>query len=256
MSLVVNADDFGKSPEVNKAITECFNRGIINRTTVMVNMPDAVDAAYIAQKNGFMEHVGLHINFTEGSPLSDGIKKNSLFCDEEGSFNQAFYKSTMQRLHMDDRCIFDIEQEIEAQLELYKDLGFTLNHLDSHHHVHTNLPFYKALKNLSGVYTFSSIRLSRNLYKDSKMLKTLYKKYYNEKIRKICNTTSDYFGSFRDAANYFIFPNDPTSIMKFSDFVKENDLEIMVHPMYDRDGILCDSQEPFEEEIKLYEAFK
>lgn len=255
MSLIVNADDFGKSPEVNKAITECINRGIVNRTTVMTNMPYASEAAYIAAKNGFTEHVGLHINLTEGTPLSESIKKNPVFCDENGNFNQAFYYNTKLRLHMNDKCVFDIEQEIEAQLEMYRDLGFTLNHLDSHHHVHTNLPFYKALKNLSTVYDFSSIRLSRNLYKDQKFLKTVYKNYYNKLIGSICEHTTDFFGSYIDAANYFIFPNDISSLKKFEEFISKYDLEIMVHPLYNQEGILCDGEIPFEKEIKLYEAF-
>lgn len=255
MRLIVNADDFGKSLEVNRAITECFNRGIINRTTVMTNMPYAAEAAAMAMKNGFMEHVGLHLNFTEGTPLSDSIKMNRDFCDENGNYNQAFYYNTKLRLHMNDKSIFDIEQEIEAQIELYHDLGFNLNHIDSHHHVHTNMPFYKALKNLSSVYSFSSIRLSRNLYKDAKLLKKLYKNYYNNKIRQICSTATDYFGSFHDVENYFIYPNDISSVNMFKEFIEKNDLEIMVHPQYSSDSILCDSEVPFEEEIKLYEAF-
>jgi len=256
MALIVNADDFGKTQEINRAVTECFNRGIINRTTVMVNMPYCAEASSIAAKNGFIEHVGLHLNFTEGSPLSEPIKSNPSFCDKEGNFNQAFYYNTKLRLHMDSKSVLDIEEEIEAQLEMYRDLGFNLNHIDSHHHVHTNIPFYKALKNLSKVYNFSSIRLSRNLYKDAKIPKILYKKYYNEKIKKICADTTDYFGSFKDVANFFIYPNNTSSINEFAEFISKNDLEIMVHPVYDAEGVLCDADEPFEKEIKLYEAFK
>ena len=44
MGLIINADDFGKNQNVNKAITECFNKGLINQTTVMVNMPGIYEA--------------------------------------------------------------------------------------------------------------------------------------------------------------------------------------------------------------------
>lgn len=256
MGLIINADDFGKNSEVNKAITECFNKRIINRTTIMTNMPYAVEGYELASKNGFVEKVGIHLNITEGTPLSDSIKLNPYFCDEDGNFNAAFYHNTKQRLFMDDKSIADIEKELRAQLEFYKELGFTLNHLDSHHHAHTNFPVYKALKRLSSDYKFASIRLSRNLYKDGSVLKNTYKKIYNGLIKKICDNTSDYFGSFTDAATYFIFPNDINSGNNFSDFCKNNDLEIMVHPMYDADGFLCDGDIPFEREIELYEAFE
>lgn len=256
MSLIVNADDFGISADANRAITQCFNKGYINRTTVMVNMPFAVEGYEISQKNGFTEKVGLHINLTAGTPLSDDIKSNPYFCDEEGNFNAAFYHNTKLRLKMDDKSVFDMEKEIEAQLKMYRELGFTLNHVDSHHHAHTNLPVYKALKNLSSVYKFSSIRLSRNLYKDGSFLKDAYKKYYNNKIKKICESTTDYFGSYEDAATYFIYPNDINSCKNFSAFCNKYDLEIMVHPMFDKDGFLSDSGIPFEKEIGLYEAFE
>ena len=53
MNVVINADDFGISAEVNRAVVECFRRGLINRTTIMVNMPEAEDAKRLAQENGF-----------------------------------------------------------------------------------------------------------------------------------------------------------------------------------------------------------
>lgn len=256
MSLIVNADDFGKNPFVNRAITECFNKRIINRTTIMANMPYAIEGYEVASKNGFVEHVGLHINITEGMPLSESIKSNPYFCDEEGMFNAAFYRNTKLRLHMDDKSVTDIEKEIEAQIQFYHELGFSLDHIDSHHHAHTNYPVYKALKRLSHKYSFSSVRLSRNLYKDGTFLKNSYKKIYNGKIKKICDHTTDYFGSFADAATYFIYPNDINSLQNFSDFCTKNNLEIMVHPMYDQNGFLCDGDTPFEKETGLYEAFE
>lgn len=256
MGLIVNADDFGKNENVNKAITECFNRGIIGRTTIMTNMPFATEALSLSLKNGFSENVGLHINITEGKPLSDDIKSNPNFCDENGIFNAAFYHNTKQRLKMDNKSIADVEKEIRAQIEAYRELGFTLNHIDSHHHAHTNYPIYLALKNLSKECDFSSIRLSRNLYKNGNFLKNTYKKCYNGMIKKICRSTSDYFGSFLDAAVYFDYPEGSSSLKDFSDFCNRYNLEIMVHPMYNDENILVDTEMPFEKETGLYEAFE
>ncbi len=39
--LIVNADDFGRSPGINRGILETHLRGIVTSTTVMVNFPDA-----------------------------------------------------------------------------------------------------------------------------------------------------------------------------------------------------------------------
>lgn len=258
MSLIVNADDFGKSPEVNRAITECFKKGYINRATIMVNMPHAEEAYEIALQNGFVDKVGIHINLTEGRPLSDSIRLNSDFCSVEGTFNAAFYHSTKKRLHMEKESVGDIIEEVKAQLDKYVELGFTLNHIDSHHHVHTNYPVYKALRALSRYYDFSSIRLSRNLYKGGSLFNKIYKALINAKFRKICEYTTDYFGSFKDVVDYFATESNEEIEISTSqaiyDFLEENDLEVMVHPMYSKDGILVDTDIPFEKEILLYEV--
>ena len=49
---IVNADDFGASPSVNQAIDYAFKNGIINKATLMVNMPHVQDAVYKAIRGG------------------------------------------------------------------------------------------------------------------------------------------------------------------------------------------------------------
>ena len=44
MQWIINADDFGLSQEVNSAVVQCFRDGTIDRTTLLVNMPQT-DAA-------------------------------------------------------------------------------------------------------------------------------------------------------------------------------------------------------------------
>lgn len=253
MGIIVNADDFGKTKEVNRAISECFAKGYINRTTIMVNMPYAEEARRISEENGFSDRVGIHLNLTEGVPMTEGIMKNPLFCDDEGKFNARFYSSTKLRLHMDKESVNDIYCELRAQLKKYVELGYTLNHIDSHHHVHTNYPVLKALKKLSREYNFSSIRLSRNLYFGGGFLQKVYKDLYNLMVKKICDTTTDFFGSFEDALSYFNEINK-TDKNKSKEFVAKHSIEVMVHPMYSDDGVLVDTEVPFEEENLLYEA--
>ena len=78
MPLLVNADDFGKSAEINRAVAEAFERGYITHTTLMANMPAAEEAVDLARQKGFAERVGLHLNLTEGLPLSLPIRGNPL----------------------------------------------------------------------------------------------------------------------------------------------------------------------------------
>ena len=47
--LIITADDFGYCPERNRGITECYNKGGISRTSLMVNATAAKQASQMAQ---------------------------------------------------------------------------------------------------------------------------------------------------------------------------------------------------------------
>lgn len=241
MALVINADDFGKSEEVNRAILEAFEKKFITRTTLMVNMPCADEAVRLAKERGLSDKIGLHLNLTEGRPLTDEIRANPFFCDKEGNFHALFHSGVKSRLYMKGRERRQVYEELKAQLEKYKAYGLTLWHVDSHHHVHTDYPVYRELKRLSREYSFASVRISRNLYTGGNVLMRLYKKMYNHAIEKLCRQTTDFFGSYRDYADYG------------KALPPEGSLEIMVHPMYDAGGILVDTDLPMKKEERLLE---
>lgn len=159
--IIINADDFGKSHSINAAIAECFSKGYISSTTLMVNMPYADEAVNIAFQNGFSDKVGLHLNLTEGRYLSKRIESP---CLAEGDrFNGLFHSKTMTRLVLPREAVREIYREIQHQMNKYLSYGLTNMHIDSHHHVHTDLPVYIALKNLFAEYKFRSLRIGRNL---------------------------------------------------------------------------------------------
>ena len=99
----------------------------------MANMPGASAAYDLAKQNGFADKVGVHLNITEGMPLTEAIRSNPLVCAPDGSFNAAFYNNTKYRLYMDKLAIDQIRDELDAQISLFLDLGFSTLHIDSHH---------------------------------------------------------------------------------------------------------------------------
>lgn len=240
MPLVINADDFGKSEEVNRAILEAFDKKFIMRTTLMVNMPYADEAVRLARERGLSDRIGIHLNLTEGRPLTEAIRANPFFCDKEGNFHALFHSGMKSRLYMGRRESRQVYEELKAQLEKYRAYGLTLWHVDSHHHVHTDYPVYRVLKRLSRDYSFASVRISRNLYSGGNMLMRLYKKMYNRAVKKLCGKTTDFFGSYKDYADYG------------ETLPPKSRLEIMVHPMYD-DGVLVDTDIPMKEEKAVWE---
>lgn len=68
--VIINADDFGLSPAVNRGIIEAYRMGGITSTSMMVNMPGFDEAVYLAKLLPGLG-VGLHFNLTYGYPVSD-----------------------------------------------------------------------------------------------------------------------------------------------------------------------------------------
>ena len=99
MELLINADDFGMSVSVNEAIDICIKNNWIQRTTIMVNMPQTEEAVYLARKNKYLDKVGLHINLVEGMPLTHKIRQTSL-CNETGEFDSLFFKNFIHRFYL------------------------------------------------------------------------------------------------------------------------------------------------------------
>lgn len=225
---IVNADDFGISHEVNEAIKRCFKEGYISNTTLLVNMQYADEAVSMAKENGFFDSVGLHLNLTQGKPLTQTIKNNPLFVDGlTGEFNECFHKNTRTRLYLSSKQLLGLKEEIEAQMRKYTDYGLTLKHLDSHHHIHTDASIFSIIKPLVNKYGFRSIRLSKNIsISNGSIMKKIYKKIYNKELRNSVKVTTAYFGDFDD----YLCDN-----LEVGGFV-ENDgktdiLELMCHPI-------------------------
>ena len=254
MALFVNADDFGKSTEINRAICEAFDKGYVTSTTLMANMPGAHEAFGLAKEHGFTDKVGVHLNITEGMPLTGGIRNNPLICAQDGSFNAAFYHNTKYRLYMDRQSIDQIRDELDAQISLFLEMGFKTLHVDSHHHVHTNYPVYRAIKELASKYPYGYIRLSRNLYRGGSLYNNIYKSLYNAGVRRLADKSTAYFGSYRDIMTYFSLDPDSIADRKreapddMKKLIRDKDVEIMVHPMYGEDGELMDTDIPMREQ--------
>ena len=67
--LIINADDFGLTPGINRAIIELHRAGVLTSATLMATGPAFDDAAALARSNPSLG-VGCHIVLTDGSPAS------------------------------------------------------------------------------------------------------------------------------------------------------------------------------------------
>ncbi len=129
--LIVNADDFGLSPGINRGIVETFENGIVTSTSIMANGPAFDDACSLALQTHIP--VGLHLNLTFGSPVSSPERVPTLV-DTDGrfygkwTFIKRFFAGLIKRQ--------EIETEIQKQIVQLLDHGILITHFDSHHHIH------------------------------------------------------------------------------------------------------------------------
>lgn len=131
--LIVNADDFGLTSGVNRAIAEGHKNGIVSSSTLMANGPKFAEAVEIAKNNPQLG-VGCHVTLVDGSPVTAPLqvpsllKKADRFRTGFGEFALAsfFGKFSAQ----------EIEAEATAQFRKLQDAGIAITHFDTHKHVH------------------------------------------------------------------------------------------------------------------------
>ena len=217
---IINADDFGLSESATNAITEAFRKGLISDTTMLAN-GEAFDAAVkLATENGFDKNVGIHFNLTAGKPLTDGIKNFPAFCE-----NGVFHGNINRLKPLCSAEKSAIYKELSAQVTKIKTAGFAIDHADSHHHIHTAVFIAPIVFHVCGEFGIDKIRLHRNIG-NIPTYKRVVKRIYNMILCKKGFKATAYFGGIDDINNARLPDN----------------LEIMVHPDYNTDGILIDRE--------------
>ncbi|MBS1787735.1 MAG: ChbG/HpnK family deacetylase [Acidobacteria bacterium] len=156
--LIVNADDFGMTAGVNRAVIEAHTRGILTSTTLMANMPAFEDAVRLAIDHPTLG-VGLHFNITQGIPVAAAPQVRSLL-NERGEFlgtsTQLLRRWMAGRLNS-----LEIEIELRAQIEKVLEAGLRLTHVDSHKHAHALPPICQVMANIIGDYDIQAMRSPR-----------------------------------------------------------------------------------------------
>lgn len=227
--IIINADDFGYSTTVNRAIIKSFQRCLITSTSLMANMPGFEDAVRLIQNHPYLPgRVGLHLNLTEGYPLSGPIRACKRFCHPAGHF---IYKRQESLFYLNTRERDAVYEELEAQLEKVLAAGILPSHLDSHHHIHTEWAIVKLVARLGRTHGIRKMRLTRNMGQQRSGPKRVYKELLNRWYLKGLSglRAVDYFGDIHDWK--FLQDTHPPS---------GKNIEIMVHPLFDEKGELVD----------------
>ena len=132
--LIINADDFGLTPGVNRAIAELHQAGALTSTTLMATGPAFDDAVAIAHANPTLG-VGCHIVLTDGVPVSPPETIPTLLGPDGKTFRPSLI-DFIQALLRGKISEEDIKREALAQIQKLQRAGINVTHLDTHKHTH------------------------------------------------------------------------------------------------------------------------
>ncbi len=160
--LIINADDFGLTAGVNRAIVEAHQHGVVSSATLMANGQAFEDAVGLARSTPRLG-VGCHVVLVDGTSLLPPAQVNSLLDNGSSSarapgFREGILKfgalALLGRLAAD-----EIEAEATAQIRKLQASGIAVTHLDSHKHTHL---FPRVLRPLLKAARSCGVRAIRN----------------------------------------------------------------------------------------------
>ena len=132
--LIVNADDFGLTLGINRAIEELHQAGVLTSATLMATGPAFADAVTIAHRNPTLG-IGCHLVFTDGVPASDPTTIPTLLAPSQQTLRPSLARFAVAALRgqIDPN---DVTREAIAQIRHLQHAGLTLTHADTHKHTH------------------------------------------------------------------------------------------------------------------------
>ena len=226
--LVVNADDFGFTPDVNEGIVEAHRRGILTATTLMANGAAFDDAVRLARQTPSLD-VGCHLVLVSGaSPLT----------------GKAYPPTVGRLLAAMARRQIRVYDELAAQVRRIVDAGIQPTHLDTHKHTHLAPPVLDAVARVSREFGIRWVRrpfdlpltagmgavpLAKRL--TSRSLGFLRARFHRVLESYGCRTT-DHFAGFQITGRF-----RTAELVELLGAVPEGSTELMVHPGRCRDAL-------------------
>jgi chitin disaccharide deacetylase len=237
--VIINADDFGMNSAVNSAIFSGMEQGLVTSTSIMANMPGFEEAVGLVRDHDELRgRVGVHLNLTEGKPLSKPILSCRLFCGADGSF---YFKRERPLFRFEKPVKAAAYEELRMQLQKVVSAGIIPTHLDSHHHIHTEWAVVPLVRRLAKEFRIPRIRLTRNMGRQPSYLKRLYKTVFNrwQLGRHTGLDNTDLFGDIGDMVYH-----------SRAGWPEGASIEIMVHPLFNEKGELVDlNRQPLQPQL-------
>lgn len=156
--IIINADDFGRHAEINRAVEEGLVHGCLRSATVMPGGAAFAGAIDIARRH---EELGLGVHFTlvDGHPILPPEEIPSLV-GSEGDFLPD-HTALLKRYLKGGVNLEEVRRELAAQLQKIEATGIPISHVDSHQHMHTLLGIIDIVLDLAARAGIRAVRTPR-----------------------------------------------------------------------------------------------
>jgi predicted glycoside hydrolase/deacetylase ChbG (UPF0249 family) len=226
--IIINADDFGKSPNRNRAIDDSFKQGLVSSAGLIVTGQYLQDAVNLMNRGGYVDKVHLHFNLSanqlhedsDDRPLSDGMRNDKFYC-KDGKFIKyhglSFHPFDVRKWKV-------VYNELVAQYKKFKVVTngkADYKHVDFHLWYNLTWPVALALNLFTWRYKIETVRYIGIHQISKRRLRLLRYVSYNPRIKYIPATNIDYY------------------LSKNSMFGNVEILELYCHPHY-KDGVFLD----------------
>jgi predicted glycoside hydrolase/deacetylase ChbG (UPF0249 family) len=219
--LVVNADDFGFTPDVNEGIVDAHRRGILTATTLMANGDAFDDAVRLSRETPSLD-IGCHLVLIGGRSLAGG---------------KALPLSVPQLLAALAKREIRPYEELRAQVSRILEAGIRPSHLDTHKHTHLAPPVLEAVARLAEEFDIRWVRrpfdfplsalrgaVPRMKRWTSDALGLMRRRFHRVLTRHGCRTT-DYFAGFQITGRF-----RTQELVELMSVIPEGSTELMCHP--------------------------
>lgn len=159
MKVIFNADDFGRSRDINAAVIRAHREGVLTSASLMVTGEAAEEAVALAKSHPTLA-VGLHVVLVNGrstlppDQIPHLVDSGGRFPDDAAQLGLRYFLSGMAQK--------ELTREMTAQFDRFAATGLSLSHVDSHTHIHVVPSVMARLIPLASQYGARGFRLPRD----------------------------------------------------------------------------------------------
>ncbi len=244
--LIINSDDYGRTPDISRGIRTAHLHGVVTSTTCMMNIPTTANDVAIAVHETPNLGLGVHLVLTMGKPVSPPGSVQSIIDENDNHFKYDAFIANIPKLKMK-----EVKLEWRAQIEAFiKASGRKPDHLDSHHHSSFFTPeLFRAMLELAKEYDCpirNPIAYGDNPTAGMPAVANPMKDHAPQLMQEFDARTTDsiFVNFYDDGATH-------EELLDILSKVKDGTWEIMCHPGYVDEAFAKESVYNFQRESEL-----